>query len=233
MSTIEDLQRQDSAEGVNSVVEQAVRYYGFERFIIAGLPDPGADFRPFVLLSTWDPEWFARYTKRGYVHVDPVAQRCATTSMPFDWSSVTQPPILDPGARVVVREAGDFNMIEGFCVPIHIEGGMQGGVSLCGRTDGLAEKHRLELHMLALYAHGRLRFLHAINPQGTRPSITPREAEVLKWVAAGKTASDIADITGLSTRTVNQHCENAQRRLGTSNRLQTVVEALRHKLITL
>ena len=56
---------------------------------------------------------------------------------------------------------------------------------------------------------------------------------MLKWVARGKTAAEIAEITGLSARTVNQHCENAQRRLGTNNRLHTVVEAIRHKLIAL
>ena len=88
--------------------------------------------------------------------------------------------------------------------------------------------------MLALYAHGRLRFLNTHKIQlASKHTITAREAEVLKWAALGKTASEIATITGLSERTVNQHCENAQRRLGTNNRVHTVVEAIRHKLIAL
>jgi LuxR family quorum sensing-dependent transcriptional regulator len=125
-------------------------------------------------------------------------------------------------------------MDEGFCVPVHMEGGMQGVVSLVGKTSHLDEKSRLELHMLALYAHGRLRYLNGPlgRPVGRR-GITPREAEILKWAASGKTAVEIADITGLTPRTINQHCENAQKRLGTNNRLHTVVEAIRHKLITL
>ena len=103
--------------------------------------------------------------------------------------------------------------------------------SLLGHLD---EKSRLELHMLALYAHGRLRYLNGpIGRPVVRRGITPREAEILKWAAAGKTAVEIADITGLTPRTINQHCENAQKRLGTNNRLHTVVEAIRHKLITL
>jgi LuxR family quorum sensing-dependent transcriptional regulator len=79
-----------------------------------------------------------------------------------------------------------------------------------------------------------LRYLNgpAGRPRGRRV-ITPREAEILKWAAAGKTAAEIAEITGLTPRTINQHCENAQKRMGTSNRLHTVVEAIRHKLITL
>lgn len=111
---------------------------------------------------------------------------------------------------------------------------MQGVVSLVGDSTQIDDKARLELHMLALYAHGQLRFLNSgRGDRSTKRAITNREGEVLKWVAAGKTASEIADITGLSQRTVNQHCENAQKRLGTNNRVHTVVEAIRYKLISL
>lgn len=233
MSTIETLQRQESGQGVHAVMLEAIGDYGFSKFIISGLPDRGLDVRPFVLLSGWDSEWYARYTSLGYVHLDPVARHCFATTLPFDWSAAPYDRERDRGARQVMEEARDFDMHQGLCVPVHLEGGMQGVVSLVGKTAALDDKHRLELHMLALYAHGRMRFLHTLGQDGVRRAITPREAEVLKWVAAGKTASDIAGITGLSVRTVNQHCENAQRRLGTSNRLHTVVEAIRHKLITL
>ncbi|HWV20811.1 MAG TPA: autoinducer binding domain-containing protein [Devosia sp.] len=233
MSTIQALQGQESQRGVHAVVLDAIRHYGFERFIISGLPDRGMDVRPFVLLSGWDDEWYQRYTDLGYVHLDPVARNCFATTLPFDWSAAPYDRTEDLAARRVMDEAHEFGMDEGLCVPVHLDGGMQGVVSLVGRTDWLDERHRLELHMLALYAHGRLRFLNTLNKQPARRLITPREAEVLKWVAAGKTASEIADITGMSSRTVNQHCENAQRRLGTNNRLHTVVEALRQNLIEL
>lgn len=233
MLTIEALQGQDSSEGVHATVLAAIRDYGFEKFIVSGLPDRGMDVRPFVLLSGWDDEWYQRYTGLGYVHLDPVARNCFATTLPFDWSSAPYDRVEDVSARRVMDEARDFGMDEGLCVPVHLEGGMQGVASLVGRTDWLDEKQRLELHMLALYAHGRLRFLNTIGKPPARRLITPREAEVLKWVAAGKTASEIADITGMASRTVNQHCENAQKRLGTNNRLHTVVEALRQKLIVL
>lgn len=233
MNRIETLQRQKDAEGIHAVVSDTIGHYGFERFIISGLPDRGMDVRPFVLLSGWDDEWYKRYTSLGYVHLDPVARNCFATTLPFDWSSAPYDREGDLPARRVMEEAHDFGMDEGLCVPVHLEGGMQGVVSLVGRTDWLSEQQRLELHMLALYAHGRLRFINTVAQDRRRRAISPREAEVLKWVASGKTAAEIAEITGLSARTVNQHCENAQRRLGTNNRLHTVVEAIRHKLIAL
>jgi len=234
MTTIEAIQHQADSAAILDVMFGAIGDYGFERFIVSGLPDRGLDVRPFVLLSGWDDEWYERYTGLGYVHLDPVARHCFSTTTPFDWSDAPYDREADLPARRVMEEARDFGMDQGFCVPVHMEGGMQGVVSLVGPTDHLDETRRLELHMLALYAHGRLRFLNSLNRDDRpRRAITPREAEVLKWAACGKTASEIADITGLTVRTVNQHCENAQKRLGTNNRLHTVVEAIRHKLISL
>lgn len=234
MSTIEQIQQQKDSAGILEIMYAAIGDYGFERFIISGLPDRGVDVRPFVLLSGWNDEWYERYTGLGYVHLDPVARNCFSTTRPFDWSDAPYDRTSDLPARRVMEEARDFGMDQGFCVPIHMEGGMQGVVSLVGNTDDLDDQRRLELHMLALYAHGELRFLNTQRADLiARRAITHREAEVLKWVAGGKTASEIADITGLSQRTVNQHCENAQKRLGTNNRVHTVVEAIRHKLINL
>lgn len=234
MSTIENVQRESSAGGILDLLYAAIDQYGFQKFIISGLPDRGMDVRPFVLLSGWDDEWYERYTGLGYVHLDPVVRHCFGTTLPFDWSDAPYDREADLPARRVMEEARDFGMGQGLCVPIHMEGGMQGVVSLVGKTEHLDDKSRLELHMLALYVHGRLRFLNTHDFNGApRRAITRREAEILKWVASGKTANEIADITGLTARTINQHCENAQKRLGTNNRLHTVVEAIRHKLITL
>lgn len=234
MSTIESIQRQSESAGILDILYGAFGSYGFDSFIVSGLPDRGMDVRPFVLLSGWPDEWYERYTGQGYVHLDPVARHCFSTTLPFDWSDAPYDRESDLPARRVMEEAREFGMDEGFCVPIHMEGGMQGVVSLVGATDHLDDKARLELHMLALYSHGQLRFLNtqAAERRGRR-AITAREAEVLKWAASGKTTTEIAAITGLTDRTVNQHCENAQKRLGTNNRLHTVVEAIRHKLIAL
>lgn len=234
MTTIESLEHQSSDAGIFQVLQAAIDSYGFERFIFSGLPDPGVDVRPFVLFSGWSEEWFAHYTKEGFVHADPVPRRALTTSMPFDWSEAYAAFDWDPAARQVVDTARDFGMMDGFCIPVHMGGGIRGVVSLAGDAQQLTGRRRVELQMLALHAHSQLRRLNADNDApAPRRSITEREAEILKWVALGKTASEIAGITGLTARTVNQHCENAQRKLGTSNRVHTVVEALRQHLISL
>lgn len=56
--------------------------------------------------------------------------------------------------------------------------------------------------------------------------ITPREAEVLHWVALGKTNRDIGEILELSPRTVNKHLEHIFSKLNVETRTGAVSSAL-------
>jgi len=48
--------------------------------------------------------------------------------------------------------------------------------------------------------------------------LTPREREVLFWVARGKTNSDVGSILGISSSTVGKHLERIYAKLGVENR---------------
>ncbi len=56
--------------------------------------------------------------------------------------------------------------------------------------------------------------------------ITRREADVLLWVAQGKTDWEIAQILSISDRTVNKHLEQIYRKLGVNNRTLATAQAL-------
>lgn len=57
--------------------------------------------------------------------------------------------------------------------------------------------------------------------------LTRREAEVLNWLCAGKTNRDIAQILGMSPRTVNKHLERIYQKLGIETRASAVAIAMR------
>jgi DNA-binding CsgD family transcriptional regulator len=51
-----------------------------------------------------------------------------------------------------------------------------------------------------------------------KPSaLTPREAEILMWLARGKSGPEIAIILGISTCTVRIHIQSTKRKLDASN----------------
>lgn len=57
-------------------------------------------------------------------------------------------------------------------------------------------------------------------------SLTLREAEVLVWIARGKSNKDIAEILALSPRTVNKHLEQIFNKLGVENRTSAAALAV-------
>jgi DNA-binding NarL/FixJ family response regulator len=60
-----------------------------------------------------------------------------------------------------------------------------------------------------------------------RFAVTTREAEVLLWIARGKSNRDIGEILGLSPRTVNKHLETIYAKLGVENRASAAILALK------
>ncbi|MCH4092350.1 response regulator transcription factor [Acetobacter sp.] len=56
--------------------------------------------------------------------------------------------------------------------------------------------------------------------------LTVREAEVLFWVAKGKTNRDIAEILSISHRTVNKHLEQVYIKIGVENRAAATARVL-------
>jgi DNA-binding CsgD family transcriptional regulator len=65
------------------------------------------------------------------------------------------------------------------------------------------------------------------SPAELRPlGLTPREAEVLAWVARGRSDGEIGALLAISPRTVDKHLENTFRKLGVRSRAEAVARAL-------
>ena len=61
---------------------------------------------------------------------------------------------------------------------------------------------------------------------GATAPLTPRERDVIAWLAAGKTDRDIGAILGCSHRTVQKHLQRIYEKLGVETRTAAVMRAL-------
>ncbi len=101
-----------------------------------------------------------------------------------------------------------------------------GGMSL--RVDPVSEAGA-SLRVVSLAVLGRAApAAPAATPAASR--LTARETEVLLWVARGKTNRDIAEILGMSPRTVNKHLEHVFEKLGVETRTAAAAAAQRLQL---
>ncbi len=96
-----------------------------------------------------------------------------------------------------------------------------------------SERDRLMLSLLRPhFERARLNVLAAAEAEGeclplASRGFTPREAEVARWLAEGKTNPEIAMILGMRPRTVEKHAEHVFAKLGVENRTAAAL-ALRH-----
>ncbi len=98
----------------------------------------------------------------------------------------------------------------------------------------VAEGRQLHLSLLSTTGEGEFLFRIASEDSSDKEAVlrrqfalTVREAEVLLWIAQGKSNRDIGEILGLSPRTVNKHLEQIYTKLGVENRASAAVAALR------
>jgi DNA-binding NarL/FixJ family response regulator len=66
----------------------------------------------------------------------------------------------------------------------------------------------------------------SFEPLRAELGLTPREAEVLLWVAQGKSNGDIGTILGMSEKTVKQHLGSVFQKIGVEGRNAATVRAL-------
>lgn len=64
-------------------------------------------------------------------------------------------------------------------------------------------------------------------------SLTPRELEVLEWMASSKTYRQIGETLSVSEETIRSHAKNILEKLGQPNRAQAVLAAMRRGVIKL
>ena len=62
--------------------------------------------------------------------------------------------------------------------------------------------------------------------------MSPRELEVLRLLAQGRSNEDIATGLGISLRTVEGHMGNVFAKLGMASRTEAVLYAVKHRLLS-
>jgi LuxR family quorum sensing-dependent transcriptional regulator len=233
---IEDINAASDTAAIINILDQAGGTFGYDNFSISGLPQPGEKIDPYIMACRWPGEWAERYVARNYVAIDPVIALTQRSLNPFSWAEATVGQTAQQAA--MMDEATEFGLVDGFAVPIYSVSGFQAIVTFGARAWTMSLPEKRALHLVAIYAHNAIRsHLPGANDgrdkrdgHGTR--LTGREMDCLKWSAAGKTAVEIAAITGIAARTVEHHLERAATKLNAVNKTQAVATAIRQRIIS-
>jgi len=89
----------------------------------------------------------------------------------------------------------------------------------------------IDFELLATIILARLKGVARIGLWPKADALNEREVEVLTWVARGKTSAEIAQILGLTKRTVDFHTDNARNKLDAATRTEAAIKAATGRLI--
>jgi LuxR family quorum-sensing system transcriptional regulator SolR len=90
----------------------------------------------------------------------------------------------------------------------------------------------MRMSWLVQAAHeGMTRLLATRQPPAAPIVLTPREIDVLRWTADGKTAGEVGAIMAITERTVNFHINNCLDKLGAANKTACVIKAVMLRLL--
>jgi DNA-binding NarL/FixJ family response regulator len=89
----------------------------------------------------------------------------------------------------------------------------------------------IDFDMLEMIINARLAGVARNDVWPRLVTLNDREVEALTWVARGKTSAEVADLVGLSKRTVDFHLDNARVKLGAATRTEAAIKATMGKLI--
>jgi DNA-binding CsgD family transcriptional regulator len=170
--------------------------------------------------------------ERGYTAVNPIMRKVIRTRTAFLWNTLEPEGYLEPKrSRLVLSEAAEFGLRDGFACPIvHTNGNT---VIVTFAAERLDDDPRLvpSLHLIALYFHKRFKELQGLDQGAAVPDLTRQEENCLALASGGKTDWEISEILSISESTVRTYIERAKQKFGVTTKIQAVVEAKRHLLI--
>jgi len=137
--------------------------------------------------------------------------------------------IVENEGIAVFNVSQDINAVT---FPVHGPGGRNGCFSLVyDETDSIKIEQKVRILQWACQnAHQLFCKLYVLNSKRI-PKLTDREAEILSWVARGKSNSVIAQILGISPHTVNTYMRRLFLKLGTSDRTSVSLIGISNGLI--
>lgn len=229
MQVIEDLLAEKSLDARLKGICNAFELQNLAYF---GLPSFGSLQTPPRLKVTYDSAWVEHYRQRRYAHFDPVLMEGLKSGRSFDWSELSRDSkqIAD-----FFGEACEFGVgTNGVTIPIAGQGMPIALVSFTSDKkpadwQSFLDEKRHSLQLLSLSLHEHV-WQHE-DQEVAAERLSEREAECLKWAAAGKTAFETSMIVGISERTVRHYLEVSRRKLDAGNITHAVVKAINANLL--
>jgi LuxR family quorum-sensing system transcriptional regulator CciR len=202
---------------------------GFAHFALVHHVDTVASETGAIRLVDYPRSWMEIFEERRLYAADPIHRASQQTSVGFAWNNVEALISLAPRDRAVLTAARDAGIGDGFTIPAHIPGEINGSCSFATVNGIELDEEQLPLvQLVGNFAFEGARRVSRLARCGRAelPRLTERQVECVALVARGKTDWEIARILGVGSETVSQHLKDARDRYGVTKRTMLAMRAL-------
>ncbi|MEM7076290.1 MAG: LuxR family transcriptional regulator [Pseudomonadota bacterium] len=177
-------------------------------------------------------DWVCHYIGAQLVDVDPIPDLAQRMGRPFFWSETATLTRLSDAEADFLRQLSEADIGDGLA--FHVTGpNMRNayvGLGFGHKEIDLAPSQIFELRCAAQIAH--LRFCDlTFDRRMVETGLTPREREVLGWIAQGKSNAVIAQILGISRHTVDTLTRRIFEKLGVNDRITAAIQGIGSGLV--
>ncbi|WP_172691166.1 transcriptional regulator TraR [Rhizobium rhizogenes] len=187
-----------------------------------------------LAISNYHPEWRSAYFERRYSDLDPVVKRAKSLKQAFTWTGEQEKPRLSEAERSFFAHAADFGIRSGITIPVKTANGSMSMFTLASKKPTIdldKEINAVAAAAAVAQLHARIVFLRA-QPTIENPAhLDSKEATYLRWIAAGKTMEEVADIEGIKYNSVRVKLAEAKKRFDVHTTTHLIALAIRKRLI--
>ena len=186
-----------------------------------------------AIMCSYPEDWVSYYFENDFLDKDPVRSFGLQQRRAFTWQSMMSQLELNENQQLVMDLGEEAGLKSGSAMVFHGPMGEAFGVGLaCSEQNPDVEHFLPEIEALSTQFHVQFSALYDHKHPVNGP-LTPRELEVLKWLANGKSNWAIGEILSISEHGVDYHVRNILKKLNADSRLTAVVKGLHNGLISL
>ncbi|WP_299041341.1 LuxR family transcriptional regulator [uncultured Tateyamaria sp.] len=184
-----------------------------------------------VSAAGFSQEWVCHYIEQKLFTVDPITEFARSTIAPFRWSHIRDLVRLSREQILYLNQMRDAGVGDGLAFQVFGPGLRNGyvGLGVDNPADFPSDSAVLDFQVVAQAAH--IRYC-ALNPAALAVGdLSPRERQILRWIARGKSNSSIADILLVSPHTVDTLVRRIFSKLGVADRTTAAIQGVGAGLI--
>ena len=210
-------------------LDQIAKEMGFRYFALTHHVDRWQGPVSGIRLDNYPPDWVEYFDEARLGPSDPIHRASHLTSIGFAWSQLPDLIDLTPRDLQILDRAGRQGLGDGFTVPAHVPGEVNGSCSFATAPGEAVREEHLPLAQLVgafSFEAARQLWRSRLRAPGSPPRLTDRQRDCLLWAARGKSDWETSRILDVSEETVSRHLAHARQRYGVNKRTSLAIQAL-------